>query len=63
MTEKMIEKINFYITKAVAEFRANNSEWTESHKINMAEIDGMIAMLEIATGKKYIITETGIKER
>ena len=31
MEEKMIAKINFYIAKAVASFKANNNEWTDDH--------------------------------
>ena len=63
MEKKMIEKINFYIARAAASFKANNSQWTETHRLNMAKIDGMIEMLKIATGKDYIITEAGLKER
>lgn len=60
---KMLEKINQKIDYTVKEFYRNNKEWSRSHERRMAEIDGMIEMLSIATGKDYIVTETGLKER
>ena len=56
---KMLERINFKIRYA----HENFTEWNESHSLRMAEIDGMIDMLSIVTGKDYIITEDGLKER
>lgn len=56
---KMLERINFKIRYA----QENFTEWNESHFLRMAEIDGMIDMLSIVTGKDYIITENGLKEK
>lgn len=56
---KMLERINFKIRYA----KENFTEWNESHSLRMAEIDGMIDMLSIVTGKDYIITEDGLKEK
>lgn len=56
---KMLERINFKIRYA----QENFTEWNETHRIRMAEIDGMIDMLSIVTGEKYIITEEGLKEK
>lgn len=56
---KMLERINFKIRYA----KENFTEWNESHSLRMAEIDGMVDMLSIATGKDYIITEEGLKEK
>lgn len=56
---KMLERINFKIRYA----HENFTEWNESHSLRMAEIDGMIDMLSIVTGKDYIITEDGLKEK
>lgn len=56
---KMLERINFKIKYA----QENFTEWNESHSLRMAEIDGMIDMLSIVTGKDYVITEDGLKEK
>lgn len=56
---KMLERINFKLSYA----KENFTEWNESHALRMAEIDGMVDMLSIATGKDYIITEEGLKEK
>lgn len=56
---RMIERINFKIRYA----KENFTEWNESHSLRMAEIDGMIDMLSIVTGKDYVITENGLEER
>lgn len=56
---KMLERINFKIGYA----QENFTEWNESHTLRMAEIDGMIDMLSIVTGKDYVIIEDGLKER
>lgn len=57
--KKMIERINFKISYA----QENFTEWNASHERRMAEIDGMIDMLSIVTGKEYIITEDELKEK
>ena len=57
--EKMLERINFKIRYA----NLNFTEWNETHFLRMAEIDGMIDMLSIVTGKDYIITDDGLKEK
>lgn len=59
ITFRMIERIN----KKIKYAHDNFTEWNESHSLRMAEIDGMIDMLSILTGKNYIITENGLKER
>ena len=61
MENKMIERINQEIeyTKQLFE-QWNNHEWI---KTNLAKIDGMIEMLEIATGKKYYRDNDGVHER
>lgn len=56
---KMLERINFKIRYA----QENFTEWNASHDRRMAEIDGMIDMLSIVTGKDYVITEKGLEER
>ena len=56
---KMLERINFKIRYA----QENFTEWNEMHSLRMAEIDGMIDMLSLVTGKDYIITEDGLKEK
>ena len=56
---KMLERINFKIRYA----NENFTEWNESHALRMAEIDGMIDMLSIVSGKSYVVTENGLEER
>lgn len=56
---KMLERINFKIRFA----QENFTEWNESHSLRMAEIDGMIDMLSIVSGKSYVVTENGLEER
>lgn len=56
---KMLERINFKIRHA----QENFTEWNAAHERRMAEIDGMIDMLSIATGKNYVITENGLEEK
>ena len=55
---KMLERINFKIRFA----QENFTEWNTAHERRMAEIDGMVDMLTIATGKDYVITENGLEE-
>ena len=57
--EKMIETINNLIERATNDF----TEWNHSHELRMARIDGMVEMLEMITGKEYIVTENGLKEK
>ncbi len=57
--KKMIKRINFKISYA----NENFTEWNEMHRIRMAEIDGMVDMLSIITGKDYVVTEDGLKEK
>lgn len=59
VVNKMLERIRFKI-KYVQE---NFTEWNESHAIRMSEIDGMIDMLSIVTGKSYVVTSEGLEER
>lgn len=56
---KMLYRINFKIQYA----QENFTEWNATHEKRMAEIDGMIDMLSIVTGKNYVITESGLEER
>ena len=58
MKEKMIEKINQRIKRMEIRFQ-------ETHKFSEtdnAEIDGMIEMLKIVTGKDYYYNENGVYE-
>lgn len=59
IVNKMLERINFKIRYA----QENFIEWNSTHDRRMAEIDGMIDMLSIVTGKDYIVTEKGLEER
>ena len=56
---KILERINFKIRYA----QENFTEWNESHSLRMEEIDGMIDMLSIVSGKSYVVTENGLEER
>lgn len=56
---KMLERINFKIKYA----QENFIEWAAAHDRRMAEIDGMIDMLSIVTGKEYVIIENGLEVR
>lgn len=58
--EKMVERINFKIRLAQEKYEG---EWTESHALRIAEIDGMLDMLSIVTGKEYYFDENGLHER
>ena len=57
---EMQKRINFKISLANEYY---HGEWNETHACRMAEIDGMIDMLSIATGKSYVVTENGLEER
>lgn len=56
---KMLERINFKIRYA----QKNFTEWDATHERRMAEIDGMVDMLSIVTGKEYVITEDELEEK
>lgn len=56
---KMLECINFKIRYA----QKNFTEWDATHERRMAEIDGMVDMLSIVTGKEYVITEDELEEK
>lgn len=56
---RMLERINFKIRFAYENF----TEWNAAHERRMAEIDGMVDMLMIVTGKDYVVTENGLEER
>lgn len=56
---EMLERINFKIRFA----QENFTEWNVAHERRMAEIDGMIDMLSIVTGKEYVVTENGLEYR
>ena len=60
MENKMIEVINDEIKWAD---KLYSSSCEEVHNERMARIFGMIQMLQIATGKQYLITKDGISER
>lgn len=55
----MVERINFKISYA----KENFTGWNITHERRMAEIDGMIDMLSIVTGKDYVVTENGLMDR
>lgn len=55
---KMLERINFKIRYE----QKNFTKWDAAHERRMAEIDGMVDMLSIVTGKEYVITENGLEE-
>lgn len=57
---EMLKRINFRIELAKEYY---HGEWNEAHACRMSEIDGMIDMLSIATGKSYVVTENGLEER
>lgn len=59
IVNKMLERIKFKIRFS----QENFTEWNAAHERRMAEIDGMVDMLTIVTGKDYIITENGLEER
>lgn len=59
MIKKMTDRINWKIRYA----QENFTEWNETHSTRMAEIDGMLDMLSIVTGKDYIIVDGGFKEK
>lgn len=59
VVNKMLVRINFKIRYA----QENFTEWNSAHERRMAEIDGMIDMLSIVTGKNYIVTKNGLEEK
>lgn len=56
---KMLDRINFKIRFA----QENFTEWNAAHERRMAEINGMVDMLMIVTGKEYVVTENGLEEK
>lgn len=48
---EVIEKINFKLKLAKENFK----EWNTYHELRMAEIGGILTVLELLTGKKYTI--------
>lgn len=60
--ENTINKITERINRKLKYACENFEGWNESHSCRMAEIDGMLDVLSMITGKEYIITENGIKE-
>lgn len=59
VVEKIVEKINQKIERLEKKF-------AETHRFDdvaNAELDGMIDMLKIVTGKDYYYNETGLHER
>lgn len=61
--ENIINEMLKRINQKVKYAQENFTEWNNTHSIRMAEIDGMIDMLTIATGKSYVVTENGLEER
>ena len=60
MLEKMISEINKEIERTKEYYERNG--WDNGHEKNLARINGMIKMLEIATGKSYTFDENGLTE-
>ena len=57
----MIARINEYIQFAVNDYNENGaSKWNDEQRVR---IFGMIEMLNIATGKEYMLTADGVIER
>ena len=61
--ENIINEMLKRINQKVKYAQENFTEWDNTHSIRMAEIDGMIDMRSIATGKSYVVTENGVDER
>lgn len=61
MEKQMIEKINALIERANEIFKETG--WDHSHELRLARIDGMVEMMTMITGKDYVVTESGIKEK
>lgn len=61
MVDKMINRINIEIQRAVMHFNLHGM--THSHDLMLARIDGMIEILSLITGKQYYFDETGIHEQ
>ena len=62
MEQKMVQAINKKIEIAVRHFNSNGGKWDDTHKYNMAEIEGAIDMLSILTGRSYFVAEDGLHE-
>lgn len=60
MIEKMINEINKEIERTKEYYERNG--WDNAHEKHLAKVNGMITMLEIATGKSYTFDESGLHE-
>lgn len=60
---KALEIINTEIKQAAKHYKDVDGRWDETHRINMAKINGMVEIFELATGKQYRVTEHGLLER
>lgn len=58
--EKMKNQIETLINRANNEFKG---EWTKSHELKLAKIEGCIMMLSVLTDKEYYYDENGLHER
>lgn len=58
---KMIEEINGWIELAYEDYNANGR--TDWYNRTIDRINGMVKMLSIATGKRYIFDKNGVFER
>lgn len=62
--QNKIEKMKIQIEKLIK--RANEEftgEWTKSHELKIAKIEGCIMMLSVLTDKEYYYDENGLHER
>ena len=61
IVNKMIEEINNWISMAKAEYQTNGrSNW---YQRTTDRINGMVKMLNIATGKEWYFDDNGVHER
>lgn len=58
--EKMVIQIEKLIKRANEEF---TGEWSKSHELKLAKIEGCIMMLSVLTDKEYYYDENGLHER
>ena len=58
--EKMVIQIEKLIKRAHEEF---TGEWSKSHELKLAKIEGCIMMLSVLTDKEYYYDENGLHER
>ena len=57
---KLKNKIEMLIELAKENYMG---EWTHSHELRLARIDGMIEALSILTNQEYYIDEIGLHEK